>query len=272
MVFTTIWTKLYRIVWTPVIQSRTNPGVQWILIQSECFRLNEMLSVWGSHVLGSDLQFNLDHARRGRWRFDLSWKRLGPAAVCLSQQGKLTFFRVKLLKVFFWLNEVRLLSVHVDRKMSLKAEAWPVGTGCLRLVVLTVQFAAFWPLTVFTLKVLFLKMRWNCFSSFLQISSSLQSFFFLPQFSSNKWFLSCLERNTWALAHSSACEVLFHANLQPVWLLCSAESKRLAPYGCVWWEHPEESFLLGSGEAETGPLQPSGRAPGHRESCVRSAF
>lgn len=52
----------------------------------------------------------------------------------------------------------------------------------------------------------------------------------------------------------------------------SPGSRLPAPYGCLWWEHLEESFLLGAGEAETGPLQPSGRAPRHRESHQFSPF
>ena len=76
--------------------------------------------------------------------------------------------------------------------------------------------------------------------------------------------------NTDVLLHPEPFEVFNHANQ---FLPSSSAGSRLpAPYGCIWWEHLEESFLLGAGEAETGPLQPSGRAPRHRESPQFSPF
>lgn len=44
------------------------------------------------------------------------------------------------------------------------------------------------------------------------------------------------------------------------------------PYGGVWWEHPEEPFLLGTGEAETRLVQPSGRIPRCGESLKAYSY
>lgn len=62
--------------------------------------------------------------------------------------------------------------------------------------------------------------------------------------------------------------LLFSNNADHVLWSPSPGSRLPAPYGCVWWEHPEESVLLGAGEAETGPLQSGGRTSWHRE-CLK---
>lgn len=83
-----------------------------------------------------------------------------------------------------------------------------------------------------------------------------------------KWYL----RQTFS-SWTEVYEASFFLNHANQFLPSSSPGSRLpAPYGCIWWEHPEESFLPGVGEAEARPLQPSGRAPRHCESLLVSPF
>lgn len=71
---------------------------------------------------------------------------------------------------------------------------------------------------------------------------------------------------TWCFVASVSGVVFFFSNNADHVLWSPSPGSRLpAPYGCVWWEHPEESVLPGAGEAETGPLQSGGRTSRHRE-------